>query len=249
MLAAGCGGDDAFDVGSGSGGLRGRTFLSESVSEDGSPRDLVGGTRIQLTFHEGRLMAYAGCNSLGGPVDVEGDRLFVGGLTTTEIGCAPELHDQDEWLAGILAAGPAFQIEGDRLVLRRGSAEITLIDREVAAPDRPLEGTTWELDGIVDGDAVSSVPAGASATLTFVDGMVGFQVEGCNQGSADVEIGPGEFQVGPLTTTLIGCREPAATVETAIRATLQGSVAYSVEATTLTLSNPNGRGLLLRAGD
>ena len=39
-------------------------------------------------------------------------------------------------------------------------------DREVADPDRPLEGTRWVVDGIVAGDAVLSIPAGVTAALT-----------------------------------------------------------------------------------
>ena len=77
------------------GGARflGRTFLSESVTQDGRPLPLVAGTSIRLTFHDdGRLTASAGCNSMGGPVRTDGGRIAVADLATTEMGCDPERH-------------------------------------------------------------------------------------------------------------------------------------------------------------
>jgi heat shock protein HslJ len=122
------------------GSLAGRTFLSESVTEDGQPRPLVEGTRIELDFSEdGRVTASAGCNFASAPVEVERGRILVGDLATTEMGCARELHDQDEWLAGVLAADPAHVLHGSRLRLEADGVVIGLVDREVAQPDRPLE--------------------------------------------------------------------------------------------------------------
>src|SRR5690606_31306221 len=46
--------------------LDGRTFLSTAVVEDGQPRPLVPGTQIRLGFHDGRIAASAGCNTLRG---------------------------------------------------------------------------------------------------------------------------------------------------------------------------------------
>jgi heat shock protein HslJ len=128
--------------------FRGRTFLSESVTQDGRPLPLVVGTSIRLTFHDdGRLTASAGCNSMGGPVRTDGGRIAVADLATTEMGCDPERHAQDAWLAGFLTGRPAWRYEAPRLELRAGSTTVVLLDRAVADPDRPVEGTTWGLDG------------------------------------------------------------------------------------------------------
>jgi heat shock protein HslJ len=48
--------------------------------------------------------------------------------------------------------------------------------------------------------------------------------------------------------TQMACGEPSATVEAALREVLDGAVAYEIEADTLTLSHPGGKGLTLRAG-
>lgn len=229
------------------GALGGRTFLSESVTEDGRHRNLVPGTRISLSFEGGRVGATAGCNSMSGPVAVQRDRLVVGDLATTDIGCRPELHDQDSWLAGVLGADPAYVLDGNRLRLVAKGTAIDLLDRVVADPDRPLNGTVWRLDGIVDGDAVSSVPGQVRATARFVDGQVAIDVEDCNTGGASVDIGPAELVVGPLRMTTRACAAPQATVEAALVAVLRGRVAYRIEAALLTLDGAAGKGLVLRA--
>jgi heat shock protein HslJ len=232
------------------GSLAGRTFLSESVTEDGQPRPLVDGTRIELSFSEdGRVTASAGCNFASAPVEVVRGRILVGDLATTEMACARELHDQDEWLAGVLAADPAHVLRGSRLRLEADGVVIGLVDREVAQPDRPLERTVWELDSIVDGDTVSSLPAGTGATLVFGDGRVVIRVENCNQGSGDVEIGGSEIEVGVLRMTLRACEQHPSEVEAAVTMVLNGRIGYQIDADMLTLAHPNGRALVLRGSE
>src|SRR5262245_14958402 len=50
--------------------LDGRTFLSTTVTEQGKDRALVSGTRVSLTFQEGRVGANAGCNSMSGEFSI-----------------------------------------------------------------------------------------------------------------------------------------------------------------------------------
>lgn len=261
---AGCGEDDVTTDGPGAGAaaepggdtgggeLAGRTFLSDVVTEDGQPRELVAGTRIDLTFHDdGRLTANAGCNTMGATTTITADRIEVGdGLSITEMGCEPARHDQDAWLVDLLAAGPTYALDGERLTLTAGTATIELVDREVADPDRPLEGTTWTLDGLVDGDAVGTVPGDVAATVTFADGTVTIEGTGCNGGGGSYTLDEAahEVTVPALAWTRMACEGPAASIEAALGAVLQGAVAYEIEAATLTLSHPSGKGLTLRAG-
>jgi heat shock protein HslJ len=208
----------------------------------------VEGTRVELSFSEnGYVTASAGCNILSGPVEVEQGRIMVGDLTSTEMACSTELEAQDEWLARVLAADPAYVLHDSRLQLETDGAVVRLVDREVAEPDRPLEGTVWQLDGIVDGDAVSSVPPGSGATLVFGDGTVQIRVENCNQGSGDVEIGESEIEVGVLRMTLRACEQDPAEVEAAVTGVLDGRIGYEIDADVLTLTHPSGPGLMLRA--
>lgn len=239
-LAAGC-------RASGSGELRGRTFLSQSVTQDGRPLPLVVGTTIHMTFHDdGRVSAAAGCNSMGGLVRMERGRLVVTGLSTTEMGCDPARHAQDEWLAGFLSAEPSWTYEEPRLELRTAGTTVVLLDRAVADPDRPVEGTTWRLDGTVEGDAVASMPSGVEGSLTFRDGRVDFDIAGCAAGWAGAVVGPSTIEVGPVSMSRSACAGVGAQVVRAVTEVLAGPVAYDVEASSLSLTK-DGRGLLLRA--
>jgi heat shock protein HslJ len=115
------------------GSLVGRTFVSTSVTENGQPRPLVEGTRIELSIpSRDRIGASAGCNQLSGPLTIERHRLVVGTLASTRIGCAPELHRQDEWLARFLTGDPFYVLRGDSLRLQVGGTVVELVDRDVA---------------------------------------------------------------------------------------------------------------------
>jgi heat shock protein HslJ len=146
----------------------GRTFLSTSVSENGQPKALVDGTRITLNFFDDghRLGAQAGCNQMGGPASFQDGRLVVDDMATTEMGCDPPRHAQDEWLARFLTSKPSWAREAATLTLDNGAVRIVLEDREVANPDRPLRGTKWVVDTLVERGAASSVPAGATPAAT-----------------------------------------------------------------------------------
>jgi heat shock protein HslJ len=245
VAVTGCGDDNDTAA---NGSVRGRAFLSQSVTEDGATRPLVDGTRIRLSFGEdGQITASAGCNTLGGAVEITAVRIDVGDLSMTEMGCDPALHEQDEWLAGFLASDPGYTLDGDRLLLRDDGTSIDLLDRRVADPDRPLQGTIWRLDGIIDGDAVSSVPGDVRATLRFTDRQVAIDVRRCSNGSASVDVDATELTVGHVTMRDNQCDMDEAAVEEAIVAALDGTVAYDIEATGLTLTNRSGRGLTLSA--
>lgn len=231
----------------GDGSLVGRSFVSESVTEDGRPRPLVPGTQVQLSFSDdGRTIgASAGCNSMGGPVQIRPHRLVIDIQWTTDMACDPPREAQDTWVIDFLSADPRYALRGDRLHLQVGGTVIEMVDAEVT-PDQPLEGPTWQLESIVDDDVVSSLPAGTGATLTFGDGGVGVQIVDCNVGSGDVTIRGSEIDVGPLMMSLRACEQGPAQVEAAVVTVLQGTISYSIDGDVLTLTHPSGRGLVLR---
>jgi heat shock protein HslJ len=228
--------------------LLGRTFLSDTVTVDGAARPLVAGTRIRIAFlPDGRLTVNAGCNILGGMATVQADRLVVEDLGGTEMGCDPPRHAQDEWIAGVLTADPAYVVDGARLRLSAGTTVVELIDRAVADPDRPLSGTPWVLDGVIDGQSVSSVPAGVRATLRIEGGKLTVAVEGCNGGGTDVQIDADTLQLGRLVMTDMACAAPAASVEAMVESVLVDEVTYTIQAAALTLQHTGGKGLTFRA--
>jgi heat shock protein HslJ len=226
--------------------LEGRTFLSTGATQDGAPRELVAGSRVQLSFVDGRVSAQAGCNSIGGAYSVVDGTLVAEQLAMTEMGCSPELMDQDTWLADLLTARPAVATDGDILTLTTAATVLTLQDREVADPDRPLVGTTWRVDSLVTGESVSTTPGGAEATITFAaDGSV--QVRpGCNRGQGTWTEGEGTVTVGPLALTRMACPGDRGELEQAVLAVLgAGELEVDITADRLTLTaGDRGLGLV-----
>jgi heat shock protein HslJ len=220
--------------------LDGRTFLSTGIEGAG----LVPDTQVRLTFADGNLNAQAGCNIMGGAYTIEGDRLRTTQLSMTEMGCDGPRQAQDEWLAAFLG-NMTFTLDGDRLVLTDGTVRLTLTDKEVVTPDQSLEGTLWVLDGIVSGDAVSSVPVGVTASITIANGRVDVEA-GCNMGGGPVEVTADTLTFGPIATTKMACEAGPASVESVVLRVLSGTVDYTIDADVLTLDG-GGAGLNFRA--
>jgi heat shock protein HslJ len=253
LVAGACGRERLTQVGAtdSKGEPWGRTFLSSSVTENGEPKDLVPGTRITLNFFTDghRLGAQAGCNQMGGPASFAGGHLVVNDMSTTEMGCDQPRHAQDEWLAGFLTSKPTWAWERSTLTLENGTTRIVLEDREVADPDRALRGTKWVVDTIVEGDTASSVPSGVEAFVTFEDGNRFSGNTGCNGmgGNSVVDEGASTITFSEVISTKMACDDDRMRVERAVTDTLDGKVAYSIDADVLRLDHPGGRGLHLRA--
>jgi heat shock protein HslJ len=139
------------------------------------------------------------------------------------------------------------RLSGNDLALQRESTIVELADRRVADPDRPLVGTTWQVDSLIDGQTASSVPAGVTATLVFQpDGRVAIE-SGCNTGSAAYTIDGQTLSLSAIAVTKRACPGPAAGLEQAVLAVLGSSpLRYTIEANALTVS-AGDRGLGLRA--
>jgi heat shock protein HslJ len=220
--------------------LDGQTYLSTAIAG----ADLVPGTRIRLSFQDGTLGASAGCNSMGGAYRLEGDRLVVGPMSMTEMGCEEPLMQQDAWLAAFLG-GATVSLDADTLLLANGAVSVTFLDAEVATPDLPIEGTRWVLDGIVMGDAVSSVPVGVTAAIRITGGRIDVE-SGCNSGGGAVEVTADTIRFGPIALTKRACEAGPAAVEQAVMAVLSAPVGYVIDADLLRL-DAGASGLIFRA--
>lgn len=221
-------------------------YVVTSVTEDGEPRDLVRGSEIRLTFEDGQLRAHAGCNHLSGSYEIDGDTLTVGPMGGTEMGCPKPLMAQDEWLAGLFAE-PA-RLGDDPLTITAGDIILTLTPREEASPDRTLTGTRWVLDGLIEGEAVSSVPAGPKVVLTLTDDAA--QIAGlCNGWSAEVAATAEEITWTPGMRTLMACADEARNrLDADVAALLTGATAYEIEERTLRVMRGD-RGLVFVAAE
>ena len=252
LLLAACGdsGDDSGPVGRTVPLLDGTSWVATEITEDGTGRTLVPGSELRVEFVDGSISINAGCNGMGGNYTLsEEAELATGALAGTEMGCDQPLMDQDAWLAGTVFAEPLIaEVEGSTLTLTREGLELVLTDRGVASPDAALQGTSWQLDGIRTGDAVSSVPAGTQTPTLLIadDGAVTVHT-GCNGGRGTATVSDSTITFAPVVTTKAACAsEVGRQTEAAVLATLDGAVTWTINEQNLTLTKGDS-GLMFRA--
>jgi heat shock protein HslJ len=116
--------------------------------------------------------------------------------------------------------------------------------------ERPvaLEGTRWQVNGIaIGGDAVSSTIAGTEADITLDAGAL-TGTAGCNRltGSYSVDGGASEGSISfsDIATTRKLCEPDVMEQERQILAALEAAASYSIEGSTMSLSDDGGSFLL-----
>lgn len=164
--------------------LTGRSFETASAA-DATGFNLVPNSALTLSFyldHEGRdaIGGDAGCNSMGGVAIWDGDTVRSDDLAQTEMAC-DGLMEQETWWAGLLTSGLELALDGDVLTVRAageaGPMQITMRDSSVLHPDLPLVGSTWRLNGLLEGDGSEGVamsfPDGITASMTISEDPAG----------------------------------------------------------------------------
>ena len=235
-----------------------REFWSTAVTQDGSPRELIEGTRITLRFRNGNLSASAGCNFIRGPFELDGDTLVAAELVMTEIGCNPELHAQDDLLAALLTDAPTVALDGNRLTLITTDLYIEFLDRRVANPDRTLIGTQWAVTGFLDGETASAFAIDKAGWFRFDGASTIVGHDGCAPFTVNVEVSEGEvggpiegdaeLQFGPVVDGLDPTCNVNADYAEAFRALFDtGAAVVDIEGDRLTILNSDGRGVTARA--
>ncbi len=124
LLLAACGGS-----GSGSGPsadpetLIGSSYAVTAITVDGTEREVLG--PITFSFTADSISVATPCNGMSGPVTYSPTNITVGDLAQTMMACEPALMDQDQFLAEVLATGPAWTVVDGKLTLTSGSTVIT----------------------------------------------------------------------------------------------------------------------------
>lgn len=87
---------------------------------------IVAGSKIEISFLEGRIVVNGGCNTMFGAVSLEDDAVAVEQLASTKMACDSGLMDQDNWINDFLCTEPKWKLEGDVLTLDNGMEKIVL---------------------------------------------------------------------------------------------------------------------------
>jgi heat shock protein HslJ len=222
----------------------GRTFVSVAVDGEQIP----GGGPLTVGFDRDRISTFAGCNHGSGTADLADGRI-VTQLASTMMACPPPLRDADAWVSKFFQAGPSWSLTGDTLTLKTATTTVTMQDKKVVDPDRPLAGTTWEVQSLVSPDAVSTSAAleQSKPVLTIAADGTATGSTGCNRFTGHAQITDTVIEFGPLITTKMACVGEVGDVEQAVLRVLSGTVQSAIDADELRLTRDDGYGLILRA--
>jgi heat shock protein HslJ len=230
------------------GSLKGRSFLSTSVTEDGKAKQLAASTRVQFQFtDDGRLIADAGCNMMQAPVSTDGGKLAVKDLATTEMGCDAPRHAQDSWLAAVLQQKPTWKLDANQLNVTAGKTSLVLQDKAVTQPELPLDGTKWTLESLINGETASH-PTGAEKAHLTIRGERVTGSTGCNDLQGIVSRTGDKLTFGEIATTARACSGDAGALEKAILTVLQRQLTFAIKVNRLSLRGTGGTGLDLTSG-
>ncbi|MCU1645197.1 MAG: hypothetical protein JWN03_5472 [Nocardia sp.] len=221
----------------------GRSFVSTQVKGTAIP----GGGPLTLKFADGRVSAAAGCNTATGPVTLDGDTLEVGQMATTLMGCPGDTAGADGWVDGLLHSAPSWKLAGPNLTLTGNGITVTLQDRKVAQPDKPLTGTTWIVTALLHTDAEvrSQTLDEVRPALTIAPDGTLTGSAGCNQMTGRAEIAGSDVSFHVATTRML-CDPQVMDVERDVLAVLNGKATATIDSDTLTLRNAStGTGLTL----
>ena len=241
--AAGCGSsDDAEDP-----SPVGRTFVSVQVEGDPIP----GGGPLVVGFGDsGQISVFAGCNRGTGAAELV-DGVIDTTLATTMMACPPPLDGADAWVSQLFDGLPSWTLSGDTLTLATDSVTVTLRDKEIVEPDRPLTDTDWLVRSTISTQAVSTSVAleQAAPTLTIAgDGAVTGWT-GCNEFTGRAQLSEDRRVVDfePLAVTKRACPPGLDEVQTSVLRVLDGRVQVAIDADELRLTRDDGYGLVLNA--
>jgi heat shock protein HslJ len=122
--------------------------------------------------------------------------------------------------------------------LTAGSTTLTLRDRKVE-PDRPLVGTTWILNSVIDHNTTSGAVDASSTVRLTSDGRIELD-ERCAGFRGRVEVHDTSFTVREVERVRQAkCVGPALVT---LWSFLAGTIRYAIDADRLTLSGPEGKG-------
>lgn len=198
-----------------------------------------------IKFADGKASGSATCNRFFGGYTQDDAALSFDQTAVTQMMCT-----DDVWMAQEAAFLTAL---ASVTTVRASDTVVELLDadRQIAltlypVKDQPLEGTTWQLSGILTKDALSSPVGNGSVTLTIKDGKLSGKA--CNSFSGSVEAGDGTFKAGPLKSTKTACKSKELTKqETTVLKALEAATAFAIDGSELTISAPDGTGLLFIA--
>lgn len=231
-LAAGCGSDSetaAVDTSV----LEGTPWVLTSGSGGITPPE---GVALSALFDAGTVSGSAGCNRFTSSYTVDGSKMTIGMIATTQIACPPPLDAVEQAYLAALGKVAGWQAEADGLLLSdAGGAELLRYTAATITGD-------WEVNAFLRGNGFSTPVAGTKLTARFAaDGSLSGSA-GCNRYTATYTADAGKLTITPPASTKKFCPEPEDVMaqEAAFLAVLPTATSYQLSGTTLDLLRDDG---------
>jgi len=210
----------------------------EAGTNQGQPVPIVAGSPISLKIDGTQAGGTAACNHYGGQIHVSGTSISFSEMAQTEMACVDDriMASETAYMTALQKVTTAER-SGNALVLSGPGVELRFaLIPPVANAD--LVGTTWILDSLISGDAVSST-VGEPATLQLnADGTFAAST-GCRDvtGRYTVEGNTLRTTLDPYDT--IGCANGVGDQDTHVLKVLSDGFSATIQ----------GQSLALTAGD
>ncbi|MBP7212749.1 MAG: META domain-containing protein [Anaerolineaceae bacterium] len=205
------------------------------VLEQINGQAVVADTLPTLSFNEEQKVAgNASCNNFFGNYTLDGNKLSFGSLGSTQMFCAvPEgSMDQESAYLAALESAAGYRSEDGKLLIVDASDNTVLV---FAPQDMGLEGASWNLTMLNDGQSLVSLVNNTEINAEFKDGSVAGS-SGCNSYNGPFQQDGLNLTFGNLASTLMLCQEEGVMEqETAYLQAIAKVTHYLIEGKQLTL--------------
>jgi heat shock protein HslJ len=242
LLLSGC---SLLALGGASASLDGEWQLQAGTNQGGAV-PIVAGSQITLKIDGTQVGGTAACNQYAGKIHVSGTTISITELIQTEMACLDDrLMASESAYLGALPRVTTAGRNGDSLVLTGPEVELRF-GRVAPVAYVDLIGTTWTLDSLISGDAVSSTVGDATLELSG-DGRIS-AATGCRDVTGTYTIVEGQVQVTLDPYDMIGCLAPLGDQDARILDVLSNGFGVSIDGDRLTMT-AGDKGLGYRAQD
>jgi heat shock protein HslJ len=217
--------------------LEGTTWQLKELPGVQSPELIRPARQVAVRFESGRLSGFSGCNNFTGSYQLDGDRLAIGPVASTQMACPEPGSTIEQAFHRALKGSWRIEVVGDNLTARTGSGETLRFVRE--APPQ-LTGVDWKVTNFNnDRHAVVGVIGESRLTLSFKDGQASGNA-GCNNFHGNYQTDGGSIRFGPLATTRRACEESLMTQEREFLSALASAVTWSIDGNVLDMHRVDG---------
>lgn len=216
-----------------------------SGTTDGTAIPQPDGPGATLDVSGDRASGTAFCNHWFATVRADGPGFALEGIGSTEMACRPDVMAAERAYLTALAAVDTATVDGEELVLTGEGVDLRF-EPVTPVPEEELLGTRWTLESLVDGGTASSTVGGPATLELSADGSLTGST-GCRELSGRFTVEGDVVRATELSAGTGDCPAEVEAQDAHVVAVLGDGFRVSVEGDRLTLTAPDGRGLVYRA--